>query len=234
MSQKQYHIEIFTPETAEEFEQLWQLNHQVFASELKMRSISEEGKIVDKFHHKNIYRAARVISDGTLAGMISAHWRPPYSAAAHFGESVVTPPAEGKLAEIRLFALLPQYRSTTLASQLAVPLLLELESQGIPGRCPVGLSPFQRAFSCGTGEPDPCEPSRRKALAADLPCGLRGSLLCPFLFRGGLQRHGQQLLCPACSQNTGKLRRIYPKQCLIWICSEQHSETANSSAALPM
>ena len=131
MSQKQYHIEIFTPETAEEFEQLWQLNHQVFASELKMRSISEEGKIVDKFHHKNIYRAARVISDGTLAGMISAHWRPPYSAAAHFGESVVTPPAEGKLAEIRLFALLPQYRSTTLASQLAVPLLLELGSQGV-------------------------------------------------------------------------------------------------------
>ena len=157
MSQKQYHIEIFTPETAEEFEQLWQLNHQVFASELKMRSISEEGKIVDKFHHKNIYRAARVISDGTLAGMISAHWRPPYSAAAHFGESVVTPPAEGKLAEIRLFALLPQYRSTTLASQLAVPLLLELESQGVSEVIISGISNMRSFYEhlgfCVAGAP---------------------------------------------------------------------------------
>ena len=124
-------IKIINPSTPEEFEGVWHLNYEVFASELKMRPENEDKKLVDKFHHKNIYRAAYDRETDSFAGMISAHWQAPYSAAEHFGEAVCTPPPEGMLAEIRLYALLPEYRHTTTASQLAVPLLQELDRQGV-------------------------------------------------------------------------------------------------------
>ena len=139
-------IEVFTPCTEEEFDALWQLNHEIFASELKMRATSDNGRIVDKFHHKNIYRALRVCDSGKLAGLISAHWQAPYSAAAHFGDEVCAPPREGKLGEIRLYALLAQYRSTTLAAQLAVPLLLELDKNGVSEVIISGISTRKRFY----------------------------------------------------------------------------------------
>ena len=124
-------IRIITPATPEEFEKLWRLNYLIFARELKMRPDTSAEMIVDKFHHKNIYRAAMERETGNFIGMISAHHCAPYSAADHFGEAVARAPSEGKLAEIRLFALLPGHRSTTLAARLAVPLLQELDSRGV-------------------------------------------------------------------------------------------------------
>ncbi len=138
-------ITIITPSNAEEFDKLWQLNYEIFAAELKMRPESDSQRLVDKFHHKNIYRAAQLPS-GELAGMISAHWRSPYSAAAHFGDMIAVPPAQGKLAEIRLFALKPEYRSTTLAAQLAVPLLLALEKEGVSEVIISGISNRRRFY----------------------------------------------------------------------------------------
>ena len=138
-------ITIITPSSAEEFDKLWQLNYEIFAAELKMRPESDSQRLVDKFHHKNIYRAAKLPS-GEFAGMISAHWRSPYSAAAHFGDAIAQAPAQGKLAEIRLFALKPRYRSTTLASQLAVPLLLALEKEGVSEVIISGISDRKRFY----------------------------------------------------------------------------------------
>ena len=51
-------IRIITPSTPEEFEKLWRLNYLIFARELQMRPDTAAEMIVDKFHHKNIYRAA--------------------------------------------------------------------------------------------------------------------------------------------------------------------------------
>lgn len=139
-------VEIITPEGADEFQKLWQLNYQVFAAELKMRPETQERFLVDKFHYKNIYRAARSTEDGRFIGMISAHHEAPYSAAEHFGAEIARPPAEGLLAEIRLFALLPEYRSTTLAAQLAVPLLLELEKKGVSEVIISGISTRRKFY----------------------------------------------------------------------------------------
>ena len=138
-------ITIITPSTPEEFDKLWALNYEIFAAELKMRPETDSQRLVDKFHHKNIYRAAQLPS-GELAGMIAAHWQPPYSAAAHFGDAITIPPKQGKLAEIRLFALKPQYRSTTLASQLAVPLLLALDEAGVSEVIISGISNRKRFY----------------------------------------------------------------------------------------
>ena len=150
-------IRIITPSTPEEFEKLWRLNYLIFARELKMRPDTAAEMIVDKFHPKNIYRAAMETATGAFTGMISAHWSAPYSAAAHFGDTIAEPPLEGKLAEIRLFALLPGYRSTTLAAQLAVPLLQELDSRGVSEVIISGISNMRSFYEhlgfCVAGAP---------------------------------------------------------------------------------
>ena len=63
--------------------------------------------------------------------MISAHWRPPFSAVAKFGETVERLLIDGKTAEIRLLALRKEVRGTSLAVQLAVSLMTELQRLGM-------------------------------------------------------------------------------------------------------
>ena len=45
------------PESDEEFQAMWQLNYEVFAGELGQHPRHPDGLLVDKFHHKNRYRA---------------------------------------------------------------------------------------------------------------------------------------------------------------------------------
>ena len=142
----EYDIEIFTPGTDEEMTALWRFNYNIFAAELKMRSENPDAILVDKFHCKNIYRAARYRSNGEIAGMISAHWQAPYSAAEHFGDHVAAPPANGLLGEIRLFALAPHCRKTTVAARLGIELLLELERRGIGELVISGISVQKRFY----------------------------------------------------------------------------------------
>ena len=138
-------FEIFTPSTEADFTALWQFNYRIFAAELKMRPENPEGFLADKFHHKNIYRAARRRQDGALIGMIAAHWQPPFSAEDHFGPAAVTPPETGKLAEIRLFAVAPECRKTAVTTSLGIALLQELEKHQITEIVISGIS-VQKKF----------------------------------------------------------------------------------------
>ena len=63
--------------------------------------------------------------------MICAHSEPPFSAEMRFGQVIASRIRKGRTAEIRLFTVRKEYRFTTLPARLAVPLLLELKSQGI-------------------------------------------------------------------------------------------------------
>ena len=140
-------FEIFHPHTEEEFAELWRFNYDIFAAELKMRPENSNHSIVDKFHHKNIYLAARSKTDHSLIGMISAHWQPPYSAEAHFGPSVAIPPADGgKLGEIRLFCIAPQYRRTAVVTTLGISMLLELAKHQVTEVVISGISVQKRFY----------------------------------------------------------------------------------------
>ena len=186
-------LEIITPAAPEDFQKLWELNYKIFADELKMRPASPEHYLVDKFHSKNIYRAAYDRENNLFAGMISAHWQAPYSAAEHFGDALCTPPPAGLLAEIRLFALLPQYRHTTTASQLAVPLLQELEEQGVSEVIISGISnlkPFYEHIGFRT---------------AGIPVTAGNTLLYPM--RGSLK-----LILERCSKAFERYRPLHPEQ----------------------
>ena len=100
------------PESDEEFQAMWQLNHEVFAGELGQHPRHPDCWLVDKFHHKNRYRIAW---DGSVAaGMICAHSEPPFSAEMRFGQVIASRIRKGRTAEIRLFTVRKEYRFTTL------------------------------------------------------------------------------------------------------------------------
>ena len=129
---------IKSPENEAEVRGMWRLNHAVFAEEYPQHPTSADGYLVDKFHDKNIYRIAWDGQD--VLGMISAHWRPPFSAVAKFGDIVERHIVDGKTAEIRLLALRKDVRGTSLAVQLAVSLIKELQSLGMEHLVISGIS----------------------------------------------------------------------------------------------
>ena len=140
-------FEIFTPETEADFAELWKFNYRIFAAELKMRPENADGFIVDKFHHKNIYLAARSKADNSIIGMIAAHWQAPYSAEAHFGSAVAAPPVDGgKLGEIRLFAISPDCRKTAVVTTLGISMLLALAKHQVTEVIISGISVQKRFY----------------------------------------------------------------------------------------
>ena len=122
-------VTIGEPRTVAEIRGMWQLNHDVFSRELHQHELHPDGILVDKFHNKNLYRIA--LKNGEVIGMVCAHWQPPFSAATRFG-AVLTPwLTERKIGEIRLFAVKPEWRHTTVSCRLAASLIAALAEQGI-------------------------------------------------------------------------------------------------------
>ena len=104
-------------ETPEEFEQIFRLNHDVFAEELGQYSAQPSARLVDKFHSKNQYVIA--LFEDAVVAMISVHFEPPYSVAQKLADPSVLEPL-GNLAEIRLLAIVPAHRHGTLLRGLFV------------------------------------------------------------------------------------------------------------------
>jgi ribosomal protein S18 acetylase RimI-like enzyme len=122
-------ITIKVPDTEQEFQEMWQLNCDVFCRELGQHPVPEGGLLVDRFHEHNFYRIAW---DGEhVCGMICAHSDPPFSAVGHFGEVMAKEVIPGKTAEIRLFSLRPGFRGSRVAAQLAAALSFDLKARGI-------------------------------------------------------------------------------------------------------
>ena len=116
-------VEIRPPRDEAEMRQLWQLNHAVFSEELHQHEIHQDGLLIDKFHAKNLYYAGW--DHGEAVGMICAHWKEPFSAVERFGEVIRREMIPGHTAELRLFAIRPEYRKTPLAPRLGAKIVEE-------------------------------------------------------------------------------------------------------------
>src|SRR4051812_7453401 len=64
-------------ETAEEVEQVHRLNYRTFVREIPQHADQGDGRLVDKFHDRNVYFIA--IREGRVVGMVSAHGGPKFS-----------------------------------------------------------------------------------------------------------------------------------------------------------
>lgn len=104
-------------ETEAEFEQLFRLNHSIFASELGQYGEQSSARLVDKFHAKNQYVIA--LEGDRVVAMIAIHSEAPYSVAEKLADPRVLD-SLGSLAEIRLLAIHPDHRHGTLLRRLFV------------------------------------------------------------------------------------------------------------------
>ncbi len=93
----------------EELEQVFRLNHEVFAEELAQHQPDESGLLVDKFHDKNVYYVA--IQDQCVLGMIALHDQPPFSIAGKLADADAVLSKLGRLIEVRLLAVEPAHRN---------------------------------------------------------------------------------------------------------------------------
>lgn len=102
-------------ETQEEFDQLFRLNHATFAGELEQYPTLASGRLIDKFHEKNLYIIA--VFDDEVVGMISLHAEPPFSVAGKLADPSILKTL-GRLAEIRLLAVTPAHRNGAVMAGL--------------------------------------------------------------------------------------------------------------------
>jgi acetyltransferase (GNAT) family protein len=115
--------QIKPPENESEFEQMFRLNHDVFAGELGQYPRAASGRLVDKFHVKNRYLVA--LAGGRVAGMIAFHMEPPFSVAGKLADPSILD-GLGRLAEVRLLAIDPGHRDRMLLTGLLLTLFEEV------------------------------------------------------------------------------------------------------------
>ena len=102
-------------ETAGQFEQIFRLNHAVFAGELEQYPALDSERLVDKFHDKNLYLVA--LAGEEVVGMISLHDQPPFSVAGKLANPALLD-GYGRLIEARLLAVEPAHRNGVVMAGL--------------------------------------------------------------------------------------------------------------------
>jgi hypothetical protein len=99
----------FRPAATEvDFEQIHRLNHRTFVEELRQHPPAPNGRLVDKFHSRNIYFVAMYA--GEIIGMISAHDQAPFSVADRLSDPAILQDPGIRPLEVRLLAVEPEHR----------------------------------------------------------------------------------------------------------------------------
>jgi predicted N-acetyltransferase YhbS len=96
-------------ETDDDFEQIHRLNYRTFVEELGQHPPTGGGRLVDKFHEKNVYFVA--LTAGQAVGMISAHDQAPFSIADRLVEPALLDRPGIKPLEVRLLAVEHEHRA---------------------------------------------------------------------------------------------------------------------------
>jgi aspartate aminotransferase-like enzyme/GNAT superfamily N-acetyltransferase len=146
-------------DTPEELEQIHCLNYRTFVSEIPQHDDPGTGRLVDKFHDKNVYFIASC--KGRLLGMVSAHDRPPFSVADRLGDPTLLQGPGTRPLEVRLLAVVPEKRKTVITYGLLWSLLeharvrgyTHLYISGVESRLSLylqlGFEPLGPAVACG-------------------------------------------------------------------------------------
>jgi N-acyl-L-homoserine lactone synthetase len=110
LSFRGYHFKL--AESLEEIEQIHRLVYRTFVAEIKQHPDPGDGRLIDKFHHKNRYLVA--LRDGQVCGMVAVHDQPPFSVAEAIPTPGVLERLGPRLLEVRLLAVEPARRHRRL------------------------------------------------------------------------------------------------------------------------
>jgi aspartate aminotransferase-like enzyme/N-acyl-L-homoserine lactone synthetase len=115
-------------ETRQEFEQIHRLNFRTFVHEIPQHSDPGTGRLVDKFHDKSAYFI--VVREGRVVGMVSSHDQPPFSVADRLADPEILERPGTRPLEVRLLALEPDTRNSTVFFGLMWSLYEHARSEG--------------------------------------------------------------------------------------------------------
>lgn len=115
-------------ETPEELEQVHRLNYQTFVQEIHQHPDSGSGVLVDKFHRKNSYLIG--LREGRLIAMLSYHDQPPFSVVDRMPDPAVLAEQGVRPLEVRLLAIEPGERQSTVVGALMWCLLQNAKANG--------------------------------------------------------------------------------------------------------
>jgi len=115
-------------ETNQEFEQIHRLNHRTFVGEIPQHPDPGNGILIDKFHNKNAYLI--VLRESRVVGMVSAHDQPPFSVAERLREPGILQRQGTRPLEVRLLAIEPEERNSTMFFGLIYSLYEYARSHG--------------------------------------------------------------------------------------------------------
>jgi aspartate aminotransferase-like enzyme len=146
-------------DTDEEFDQIHRLNYRTFVGEIPQHPDPGTGRLIDKFHEKNAYFI--VLREGRLIGMVSGHDRPPFSIADRLPDPGLLQRPGMRPLEVRLLAVEPGNRNSTVFFGLIWSLYdyavskgySHLLISGVKERVPLyrrlGFEPLGPAVPCG-------------------------------------------------------------------------------------
>jgi predicted N-acetyltransferase YhbS len=99
---------------AEEFEQIHQLNYQMFVEEIPQGQPNENRKLVDKFHDENTYVIC--VRDQEVIAMIALRDRRPFSLDLKLDNLESYLPVFESILEFRLLAVKKEFRNSKIFS----------------------------------------------------------------------------------------------------------------------
>lgn len=95
-----------------EFEEIHRLNYRTFVQEIPQHAPNPDGRLVDRFHAENRYLVA--LQGRTLVGMMALRHQRPFSLDAKVPNLDSHLPPGRKPIEVRLLAVIPEFRRSTL------------------------------------------------------------------------------------------------------------------------
>jgi predicted N-acetyltransferase YhbS len=111
-----------------EFEAIHRLNHEVFAGEIPQHTPNSSHRLVDRFHEENTYVVC--LSAHELVGMVCGRCTRPFSLDQKLENLDQWLPDHRKAVEIRLLAIAPEYRKTSVFIGLLARLSRHFISEG--------------------------------------------------------------------------------------------------------
>jgi hypothetical protein len=111
-----------------EFEAIHRLNHDVFAGEIPQHSPNDARRLVDRFHHENTYVVC--LAEQQVVGMVCGRCERPFSLDQKIADLDRWLPPHRKAVEIRLLAIAPVHRKSSVFAGLLARLSAHFVSAG--------------------------------------------------------------------------------------------------------
>ncbi len=111
-----------------EFEAIHALNYRTFVEEIPQHAANPERRLVDGFHDENTY--AICLDGGRLVGMVAGRGRRPFSLDRKLAELDSHLPPHRRPLEVRLLAVEPPYRKTSVFVRLVATLAGRFGGEG--------------------------------------------------------------------------------------------------------